>query len=443
MSFSNDFGAYAPVLTEFQRPVHREYFRSEVREIDGATTRGGIHPERVRDDFPIFRQRINGRPLVWLDNAATTQKPRCVIARITEFYERENSNVHRAAHTLAARSTDAYEQARLTVQRFINASTPDEIVFVRGATEAINLVAKSWGEENVGTGDEILVSQLEHHANIVPWQQLAAKKGARIRVIPVDDDGQLRLDEFEKLLCERTKLVAVTRVSNALGTITPTEKIVELAHGAGAKVLVDAAQSISHLPTDVQALGADWLVFSGHKVFGPTGIGVLFGREELLNNTSPWQGGGTMIREVTFAHTKYNNGWMRFEAGTANIAGAVGLAAALEYIESLGIEEIKRCEDSLLDYATARLREIPKLRIIGTATNKASVLSFIVDGLDCQSIGTALDAEGIAVRAGHHCAQPILQRFGLGSTVRASLAFYNTLADVDALAGHVGRLAKS
>jgi cysteine desulfurase / selenocysteine lyase len=394
----------------------------------------------VRNDFPILKELVNGRPLIWLDNAATTQKPRQVIDRISHFYSHENSNIHRAAHELAARATDAYEGARKKVQEFINAASVNEIIFVRGATEAINLVAKSWGEQHLAAGDEIVVSHLEHHANIVPWQQLAEKKGIKLKVIPVDDDGQILLDEYAKLLSNKTKLVSVTQVSNALGTITPIKQIADMAHGAGAKVLVDGAQSVSHMPVDVRDIGADWFVFSGHKVFAPTGIGVVYGREDLLNATQPWQGGGNMIKDVTFEHTQYQNAPGRFEAGTGNIADAVGLGAAIDYVTRIGMNNIDTYEHYLLVYATKLLKDVPGLRLIGTAKDKASVLSFVLNGFTNDQVGQALNKEGIAVRTGHHCAQPILRRFGLESTVRPSLAFYNTCADVDALVSVLHRL---
>ena len=396
---------------------------------------------RVKQDFPILQEHVNGKPLIWLDNAATTQKPKQVIDRISYFYEHENSNVHRAAHELAARSTDAYEDARKKVQIFLNAGSPNEIVFVRGTTEAINLVAKSWGEQNLNAGDEIILSHLEHHANIVPWQQLAAKKGLKIKVIPVDEDGQLILGEYAKLLSAKTKLVSFSQVSNALGTITPAKQIVDMAHQAGAKVLVDGAQSVSHMRTDVRGIDADWFAFSGHKIFGPTGIGVLYGKEDLLNETQPWQGGGNMIKDVTFEYTQYQNAPLRFEAGTGNIADAVGLGAAIDYVSKLGIDLISQYEHYLLLYATGLLINVPGLRLIGTAPDKASVLSFVLDGYSTEQVGSALNQEGIAVRSGHHCAQPILRRFGVESTVRPSLAFYNTCADIDQLVSTLYRLA--
>lgn len=387
----------------------------------------------VRRDFPILQERVNGRPLIWFDNAATTQKPKQVMDRISYFYEHENSNIHRAAHELAARATDAYEAAREKVRQFINARSTNEIIFVRGTTEAINLVAKSWGEQNLQAGDEIIVSNLEHHANIVPWQQLAAKKGLKIKVIPVDDDGQLLLDEYAKLLGPKVKLVSFTHVSNALGTITPAKQIIEMAHYAGAKVLLDGAQSVSHMRVDLQQLNPDWFVFSGHKVFGPTGIGVVYGKEDLLNDTQPWQGGGNMIKDVTFEHTTFHDAPGRFEAGTGNIADAVGLGAAIDYVNKIGIDLIGQYEHYLLLYATRLLKQVPGLTLIGTAHDKASVLSFVLDGYKTEEVGTALNQEGIAVRAGHHCAQPILRRFGLETTVRPSLAFYNTCGEVDKL----------
>jgi cysteine desulfurase/selenocysteine lyase len=396
----------------------------------------------IRQDFPILKENVNGKQLVWLDNAATTQKPQQVIDRISYFYEHENSNIHRAAHELAARATDAYEGARKKVQHFLNAGSINEIVFVRGTTEAINLVAKSWGEQNLQAGDEIILSHLEHHANIVPWQQLANKKNLKIKVIPVDDDGQVIMEEYLKLLGPKTKLVSFTQVSNALGTITPAEQIVRLGHLAGAKVLVDGAQSVSHMPVDVQALDADWFVFSGHKIFAPTGIGVLYGKEGLLNETQPWQGGGNMIIDVTFEHTQYQDAPGRFEAGTGNIADAVGLGAAIDYVSRIGMQAISQYEHYLLIYATQLLKEVPGLRLIGTAADKASVISFVLEGYKTEEVGYELNKQGIAVRSGHHCAQPILRRFGVESTVRPSLAFYNTCAEVDLLVETLHRLKK-
>ena len=405
----------------------------------------GQHPpfdvNAVRRDFPILQERVNGRQLVWFDNAATTHKPQSVIDRIAYFYAHENSNIHRAAHELAARATDAYEGARERVRKFINAPEVEEVIFVRGTTEAINLVAKSWGGQHVGEGDEIIVSNLEHHANIVPWQQLAAAKGAKLRVIPVDDSGQVLLDEYRKLLNDRTKIVAVTQVSNALGTVVPVKEIVELAHRAGAKALVDGAQSVSHMRVDVQDIGADFFVFSGHKVFGPTGIGVVWGRREVLEDMPPWQGGGNMIADVTFEKTVFQPIPNKFEAGTGNIADAVGLGAAIDYVNKVGIENIARYEHELLVYGMAQLGAIPGVRLIGTAADKASVMSFVLDGYTTEEVGHALNDEGIAVRTGHHCAQPILRRFGVETTVRPSLAFYNTFDEIDRLVSVVRRLA--
>ncbi|MGL4315863.1 MAG: family 2A encapsulin nanocompartment cargo protein cysteine desulfurase [Pseudomonas sp.] len=401
----------------------------------------GFDVHAVRRDFPILQERVNGKPLVWFDNAATTQKPRQVIERISYFYEHENSNIHRAAHELAARATDSYEGARSKAARFLGARSVEEIIFVRGATEGINLVANTFGRKYIGAGDEIIVSHLEHHANIVPWQQLAAEVGAKLRVIPVDDSGQIILEEYAKLLCPRTKLVSITQVSNALGTVTPVAEIIGLAHAVGARVLVDGAQSVSHMRVNVQALDADFFVFSGHKVFGPTGIGVVYGKRDLLETLPPWQGGGNMIADVTFDKTVYQPAPARFEAGTGNIADAVGLGAALDYVERIGLENIYRYEHDLLGYATRGLQGIPGLRLIGTAAHKASVLSFVLDGYRTEEVGAALNREGIAVRSGHHCAQPILRRFGVEATVRPSLAFYNTIAEVDLLVATVQRLA--
>ena len=395
----------------------------------------------VRRDFPILQERVNGRQLVWFDNAATTHKPQAVIDRIAHFYKHENSNIHRAAHELAARATDAYEGARERVKKFINAPDVNEVIFVRGTTEAINLVAKSWGGQHVGEGDEIIVSNLEHHANIVPWQQLAAAKGAKLRVIPVDDSGQVLLDEYRKLLNDRTKIVAVTQVSNALGTVVPVKEIVEMAHRAGAKALVDGAQSVSHMRVDVQDLGADFFVFSGHKVFGPTGIGVVWGKREVLEDMPPWQGGGNMIADVTFEKTVFQPIPNKFEAGTGNIADAVGLGAAIDYVNRVGIENIARYEHDLLVYGMRQLGAIRGVRLIGTAADKASVMSFVLAGYSTEEVGHALNEEGIAVRTGHHCAQPVLRRFGVETTVRPSLAFYNTFDEIDRLVQVVQRLA--
>ncbi|MGL4604058.1 MAG: family 2A encapsulin nanocompartment cargo protein cysteine desulfurase, partial [Iodobacter sp.] len=430
-SFASQIPASASGIERVQYAVPKGF--ADPLQIQQAAAAPALDVHLLRQDFPILRERVQGKPLIWLDNAATTQKPQAVIDRISYFYAHENSNIHRAAHELAARATDAYEGAREKVRGFLNARSANEIIFVRGTTEGINLIAKTWGEAHIGKGDEIIVSWLEHHANIVPWQQLAAKTGAILRVIPVDDDGQILLEEYAKLLNPRTKLVSFTQVSNALGTITPARKMIEMAHSAGAKVLLDGAQSVSHLRSDVVALNCDWFVFSGHKVFGPTGIGVVYGKEEILNDTPPWQGGGNMIKDVTFEHTQYHAAPTRFEAGTGNIADAVGLGAALDYVGKMGIDRIAAYEHQLLLYASRLMEGIPGLRLIGTAKEKASVLSFVLDGFETAEVGALLNKEGIAVRSGHHCAQPILRRFKLESTVRPSLAFYNHCGDIDTL----------
>jgi cysteine desulfurase/selenocysteine lyase len=394
----------------------------------------------IKREFPILDEPIRGKRLVWLDNAATTQKPQTVIDRVSYFYEHENSNVHRAAHTLAARATDAYESARESVRRFIRAPSSREVVFLRGTTEGINLVAQSWGRRNVEPGDEIVITWLEHHANIVPWQQLASEKGARLRVAPVDDTGQVILEEYEKLLGPKTKIVSFAQVSNALGTITPAKEMIEMAHRHRAVVLLDGAQAVSHMPVDVQALGCDFFVFSGHKVFAPTGIGVVWGRKELLDTMPPWQGGGNMIEDVTFERTLYQLAPARFEAGTGNIADAVGLGAALDWLSRIGVERVEGYEHGLLVYAIERLATVPGLKMIGTAPARAGVVSFVLDGQKTEEVGGLLDQEGIAVRSGHHCAQPILRRFGVEASVRASLALYNTYEDIDALVAALHRL---
>jgi len=385
----------------------------------------------VRRDFPILSEKVDGKNLIWFDNAATTQKPHSVIDRLSYFYEHENSNVHRAAHTLAARATDAFEGARDKIGSFLNASSSEEIVFVRGTTEAINLVADSYGKANIGAGDEIVITWLEHHANIVPWQMLCAETGARLRVVPVDASGQVVLSEYERLLGPKTKIVSFSHVSNALGTVTPVLEMVGMAHRHGATVLIDGAQAVSHLKVDVQALDCDFYLFSGHKIYGPTGVGVLYGKSDILKGMPPYQGGGNMIADVTFEKTVYQDPPQRFEAGTANIAGAIGLGAAIDYVSSLGIENIYHYEHDLLEYGTEAMQRIPGLKLIGTAGDKSSILSFVIKGFTTDEIGKALSHEGMAVRAGHHCAQPILRRFGLESTVRPSLAFYNTTSEID------------
>jgi cysteine desulfurase/selenocysteine lyase len=450
-AFSPDFGrlvdgpsgglpeAPRPALSSFERTPDVTYSPELVPDLGNSP--GIFDANAIKQDFPILEERVHGnKRLIWLDNAATTQKPRAVIDRLTYFYEHENSNIHRAAHTLAARATDAYEGARERVRRFLNAPSVKEVVFTRGATEAINLVAQSWGRRNITAGDEIVLTVLEHHANIVPWQQLAAEKGAKIRVAPVDSNGQIILEEYEKLFNSRTRIASFTQVSNALGTITPAREMVEIAQRHGARTLVDGAQTVSHQRVDVQALDCDFYCFSGHKVFGPTGIGALYGKTEVLEHMPPWQGGGNMIADVTFEKTAYQPPPFRFEAGTGNIADAVGLGAAIDYVMALGLENIARYEHELLVYATEGLCEVPGLTLIGTAAEKAGVLSFVLDGMRTEDVGAALDKEGIAVRSGHHCAQPILRHFGLEATVRASLAPYNTKADIDALVAAVTRL---
>ncbi len=388
---------------------------------------------QIRDDFPILSERINGNPLVWLDNGATTQRPKAVIDRISYYYEHENSNVHRGAHTLAARSTDAYEGARDIVRDFIGASTSEEIIFVRGTTEAINLVANAYVKPQLAPGDEIIVSILEHHANIVPWQLIAQKTGAVLKVIPCDETGQLILSEYEKLFTKRTKFVAVTHVSNVLGTVTPVGELVAIAHRHGVRILIDGAQSVAHIPVNVSALDADFFVFSGHKIFAPTGIGVVYGKKELLEAAEPYHGGGNMIADVTFERTIYNGIPNKFEAGTGSIADAVGLGAALNYLTEIGMPCVYRWEHELLQYAMSEMKKIPGLTLIGTALNKASVLSFKLDGYSDDEVGKRLDSYGIAVRTGHHCAQPVLRHFGYEGSVRPTLALYNSPDDIDAL----------
>lgn len=388
---------------------------------------------RIRADFPILQRRVHDKPLVYLDNAASTQKPRQVIEAITGFYYEKYSNIHRGIHELSQEATAAHDDAREKVRGFLGASDRHEIVFVRGATEAINLVVWSWGARNIGPGDEVMITALEHHANIVPWQMLCARKGASLCVAPIDDRGILLLDEMEKMINGRTRLIAVTQVSNALGTINPVHEIVELAHRHGVPILIDGAQAVPHITIDVAALGCDFYVFSGHKIYGPSGIGALYGRKELLDAMPPWQGGGDMIDRVTYEKTTFNVVPYKFEAGTPDIAGAVGLAAAIDYMNGIGIENIGAYEQELLSYATARLSEIPGLHIIGTAPNKSAVISFVVDGTHPTDIATILDQEGVAVRAGHHCAMPLMDRLGLPGTARASFSFYNTREEIDVL----------
>jgi cysteine desulfurase/selenocysteine lyase len=395
--------------------------------------RTGFDVEKIREDFPILKQRVYGKPLVYLDNAATTQKPRAVIEAIQKYYSEENANVHRGVHFLSEKATQAYEGARSRIRQFINASKDREIIFVRGTTEGINLVVNSYGRQYVQRGDEIIISAMEHHSNIVPWQMLCEEKGAHLRVIPMNDAGELLIDEYEKLLNERTKFVSIVQVSNSLGTINPVRQIIQMAHNYGIPVLIDGAQAVQHIPVDVKDLDCDFYVFSGHKIFGPTGIGVLYGKEKWLEAMPPYQGGGDMILSVTFEKTTYNTLPAKFEAGTPHIEGGIGLGVAIDYVSKIGLNNIAAYEHELLTYATEALSEIEGLRIIGTAKEKASVLSFVLEGVHPHDIGTILDTEGIAIRTGHHCTQPVMQRFGIPATARASLAFYNTKEDIDTL----------
>ncbi|HEX9055253.1 MAG TPA: cysteine desulfurase [Gemmatimonadales bacterium] len=393
----------------------------------------GFDVARVRAEFPILAARVHGRPLVYLDNAATTQKPQVVIDSLTRYYSAENANIHRGVHYLSQLATDAYEGARAKVARFLNAASPREIVFVRGTTEGINLVAQSFARSVVRPGDEILITGMEHHANIVPWQLLGEQTGAVLRVAPLTDAGELDLAAFERLLGERTRLVSVVHLSNALGTVNPVRRIIAAAHGRGIPVLVDGAQSAPHLAVDVQALDCDFFVFSGHKLFGPTGIGVLYGREALLDRMPPWQGGGDMISSVTFERSTWAAVPAKFEAGTPHIAGAIGLGAAIDWLSAIGLGAVTAHEDDLLRYATAEVGRVPGVTLIGTARERASILSFALDGVHAHDIGQVLDLEGVAIRAGHHCAQPVMERYGVAATARASFALYNTRAEVDAL----------
>ena len=393
--------------------------------------------EEVRRDFPILREKVRGKPLVYLDNAATSQKPQVVIETLQKYYGLENANIHRGIHFLSERATQAYEDARAKVRRFLNAAESREIIFVRGTTEGINLVAQSYGRKFIGEEDEIVLSAMEHHSNIVPWQILCEQAGAELRIIPMNDDGELLIDEYERLLSDRTKLVAVTHLSNALGTINPVKQIIQIAHRRGVPVLVDGAQAAPHLKVDVRNLDCDFYAFSGHKLYGPTGVGVLYGRASLLDAMPPYQGGGDMIRSVTFEKTLYNVLPYKFEAGTPNIAGGIGLGAAIDYLNQVGLELVTAYERELLDYATEAISTISGVRIIGTAREKSGVLSFVLDGVHAHDVGTILDQEGIAIRTGHHCAMPVMQRFGVPATARASLAFYNTREEVDALVGAI------
>ncbi len=396
--------------------------------------------DRLREDFPILDQELSGQPLVYLDTAATSQKPRCVLEAIACYYENDNSNIHRGVHTLSARATAAYEAARETVRSFLGAREAAEIVFVRGATEAINLVAGSFGRAKVGEGDEIVVSEMEHHSNIVPWQILCEESGARLRVAPIDERGELLLEELEKMLGPRTRLVAVAHVSNALGTVNPVREIARMVHDCGAVLLVDGAQAAAHLALDVRELDCDFYAFSGHKTYGPTGIGALYGKSELLREMPPWQGGGEMVLSVSFEETIYNEVPHKFEAGTPNVAGAIGLAAAIDYLAGLGIESVRRHESDLIAYSEEALLAVPGLSLIGRPRDKCAVHSFVLDGIHPHDVGTILDGEGIAIRTGHHCAQPTMKRFGLPATARASFGIYNTRADIDRLVAGLDRV---
>ena len=405
--------------------------------IPGENAFGATAPydvEKIRRDFPILQRKIHGKPLVYLDNAATTQKPQSVIDALVNYYCEDNSNVHRGVHLLSELATAAYENSRSVVQHFINAAEPSEIIFVRGTTEAINLVAQTYGRRHVGPGDEVIISALEHHSNIVPWQMLCEEKGARLRVVPINDRGELILEEYEKFLGPKTKLVSVSHISNALGTLNPLRQIIASAHRYNVPVLIDGAQAVPRIPVDVRDLDCDFYAFSSHKLYGPTGLGILYGKAKLLDAMPPYQGGGDMISSVTFEKTTYNKLPHKFEAGTPHVAGAIGLAAAIEYVSRLGMENIATYEHDLLTYATDVVSQIPGIRLIGTAREKAGVLSFVLDPIHPHDIGTILDQEGIAIRTGHHCAQPVMQRFGVPATARASLGLYNTRAEVDALA---------
>ena len=396
-----------------------------------AKTLPAYDADRLRQDFPILHTTVHGKPLIYLDNAATAQKPQAVLDAIRHYYEAENANVHRGVHFLSETATQEFEAARAKVARFIHANAPEEVVFVRGATEGINLVANSFLRPRLKRGDEVIVSEMEHHSNIVPWQMACEATGAHLKVIPINDDGELRFDEFLRILGPSTKFIAVGHVSNALGTVNPVKRIVDAAHGLGIPVLVDGAQAVPHAPVDVQALGCDFYVFSGHKMYGPTGIGVLWGKREHLEAMPPWQGGGDMIRSVTFAKTTYNDVPFKFEAGTPNIEGAIGLGAAVDYLSGIGMEAVAAHEKDLLQYATKRLTAIKGVRILGNAKDKAAVISFVVEGVHPHDVGSLLDREGVAVRTGHHCAQPVMDRYGVPATSRASFGLYNTRADVD------------
>jgi len=398
-----------------------------------AGRRSTFDVEKVRREFPILHQKVNGKPLVYLDNAATSQKPESVLRALDKYYREYNSNIHRGVHYLSERATQAYEQARGASQHFINAGDASEVIFVRGTTEAINLVAQTWGRKHVGAGDEIIISAMEHHSGIVPWQMLCEEKGAKLRVIPMNDQGELLLEEYEKLLGPKTKFVSLAHVSNALGTINPVGQIIEMAHRRGVPVLLDGAQAAPHVKVDVRALDCDFYAFSSHKLYGPTGVGVLYGKAKLLDAMPPYQGGGDMISSVTFEKTTYNKLPYKFEAGTPNIAGGIGLGAAIQYLNQFDWEQVESHERDVLSYATERISAVPGVRLIGTAREKTAVISFVFEGIHPHDVGTILDQEGIAIRTGHHCAQPVMERFGIPGTARASFGLYNTRADVDAL----------
>lgn len=398
--------------------------------------------QKIREDFPILSTKVRGKNLVYFDNAATTQKPLAVIERIKKYYEEENSNVHRGVHYLSEIATQEYETARETVKNFLNAESTEEIIFTRGTTEAINLVANSFGKTFINEGDEIIISEMEHHSNIVPWQLICEERKAILRVIPFDDNGELILDEFEGMFNEKTKLVSVVHISNSLGTINPIEKIIEISHSFAVPVLVDGAQSIMHSKINIQELGADFFVFSGHKIYGPTGIGVLYGKKEYLEQMMPYQGGGDMIKSVTFKKTTYNDLPYKFEAGTPNIEGAIGLKASLDYLNNIGIEQIAAYENELLKYATEKLLQIPQLKIIGTSKEKGPIISFVLENIHPHDVGTILDYEGIAVRTGHHCTQPVMEHFKVPATTRASFAFYNTREEIDILFQGIQKVIK-
>jgi cysteine desulfurase/selenocysteine lyase len=438
--------AYSPVVASYKdapytnAPLEGGY--TSVLYKSGSLGADSLDVNRIRRDFPILNEKVSdGKPLVWLDNGATTQKHNAVIDRISHFYRHENSNVHRGAHELAARSPDAYEAARETTAKFLAAPSKDNIVFVRGTTEGINLAAQAYVKPLLSPGDEIILTILEHHANIVPWQIIAQETGALIKVTPVDDTGQIIISEYARLFGPRTKFVSVTHVSNVLGTITPVREMIQIAHGNGVRILVDGAQSVAHTPLNVSELDADFFVFSGHKIFGPTGIGAVYGKTDVLDSARPYQSGGNMIKDVTFERTVYNDPPVKFEAGTGNIADAVGLGAALDYVSGIGIANISSYEHELLNYATRELQRINGLRLIGTAPEKASVLSFVLDSASVEQVGKHLSNRGIAVRAGHHCAQPILRRFGLEATVRPTIAFYNTAEEIDKLVSTIKEIA--